>query len=87
MIHGSLYHPQYQGTVEKFNDNIILKIRYLKIKNKKDFNIDDSLEKVVNTYNKTTHSVIKIEPFIAFKLYKKKDINRAIENIIKSQIK
>lgn len=74
MIHGSLYHPQYQGTVEKFNDNIILKLSYLKIENKEYFNIDDSLEKVVNTYNKTTHSVIKIEPFKAFKFYIKKRI-------------
>ena len=72
MIHGSAYHPQSQEAVEKFNDNIISKLRYLKLENKDSFNVEESLEKVVNIYNKTTHSVIKIEPLKAFNFYKKK---------------
>ena len=53
---------------------------------KNEFNIDKALNKAVNIYNNTTHSVIRIEPIKAFKFKKKKDINKIIQNTIKSQI-
>ena len=72
MVHGSAYHSQSQGAVEKFNDNTISKLRFFKLENKENFNIEEPLEKAVDIYNKKAYSVIKIEPFKAIKLYKKK---------------
>ena len=86
IIHGSVRHPQSQGAVEKFNDNIISKIRYIKLERKKKFNINKALEEAINIYNNTTHSTIHIEPINAFYFNKKKDLNRIIHNTLKSQI-
>ena len=47
--------------------------------------MDNSLEKVINIYNKRIFYVIKIEPLKAFKFYKK-NIDTVIENIIKSKV-
>ena len=62
------------------------KLRFFKLEEKNEFNIDKALNKAVNIYNNTTHSVIRIEPIKAFKFKKKKDINKIIQNTIKSQI-
>ena len=86
IIHGGVKHPQSQGAVEKFNNTIINKIQYIKIEEKKKFNIINALNKPVDIYNRTTHSRTHIEPFKAFKFIKKKDLNRVLHNIIKSQI-
>ena len=85
-IFGGVYHPQSQGSIEKFNGTIISKLKLLKLQLKSNFNIEDALNKAVEIYNSTTHSVIKIEPKKAFNIKKNKDINRVIGNMIKSQI-
>ena len=43
------------------------KLEYLNLENKKKFNIYNALEKAINCYNNTIHSIIKIEPSKAFK--------------------
>lgn len=81
-----LKHPQSQGAVEKFNNKIINKnlIHRIRINNK--FNIINALNNTVDIYIKTIHSSKNIEPFKAFVINKKKDLNRVFQNIIKSQI-
>ncbi len=86
IINDSIGHPQSQGALEKFNDTIITKIKYFKIENQKKFNIIDVLNYTVNVYNNTTHSIIKIEPIKAIKMKNKKDLNKVVNNMIKSQI-
>ena len=72
IIHGSVRHPQSQGAVEKFNDNIISKIRYIKIEKKKKFDINLAIKEAIDIYNNTTHSTIHTEPSNAFNFIKKK---------------
>ena len=62
------------------------KIRCLKLEQKNNFDINKTLITGVNIYNNTIQSSKKIEPINVIKFTKKKDLNRVISNIIKSQI-
>ena len=86
IIRGGVGHPRNQGAVEKFNNIIISKLKYIKLEDKEKFNVIEGLNKAINIYNNISHSVIKIEPEKAFHFKKKKDLNRIINNILKSQI-
>ena len=48
IINGAARHPRSQGAVEAFNKNIIQKIRYLKLENKNNFDIFETVDKAVN---------------------------------------
>ena len=67
------------------NDTIIAKIKY-KLENKKHFDIIIALNYAIESYNNTTHSVIKVKPSKAFKMKTKKDLNQIVNNTIKFQI-
>ena len=86
LVNGAPYHPQSQGAIEAYNKNIVQKLTLFKIEKKNKFNLIEDLEHANLIYNNTTHSSTKISPIKAFKLTKKKDINKVIENVIKSQI-
>ena len=62
------------------------KLEYIRLEVGTKFNIDEAIKKAFKIYNNTIHSIIKIEPEKAFKFKKKKQINKLIENVIKSQI-
>lgn len=85
-IYGSPHHPRSHGSVESFNKSIIYKLQYIKLEDPKNFDINNAIEKAFNIYNNTIHSTIKIEPYKAFHFKKKKQLNRVIKNIIKSQL-
>ena len=57
------------------------------IQEKDNFDINEALKQIINIYNNTTHSVIKMEPSRAIKVFNKKIINRIIQNTIKSQVR
>ena len=86
IIRGGVGHQRSQDAVEKFNDTIISKLKYFKLEDKDKFNVIEAINKAINIYNNIPHSVIKIEPEKAFHFKKKKDLNRIIKNILKSQI-
>lgn len=72
IIYGAYHHPQSQGAVEAYNKTIIQKIQFFKLQYKDDFVINVTLNKAIEVYNNTIHSIIKIEPIKAFKMKKKK---------------
>ena len=72
--------------MEAFNKTIIQKLEYIYLQNPKNFDVNIALSKAIKIYNTTIHSIIKVEPEKAFKFKKKKQINKIIENVLKSQI-
>lgn len=86
IIYGSPYHPQSQGSVEAFNKTIINKLEYIRLEEGNKFNVYETIKKAFKMYNNTIHRITKIEPEKAFKFKNKKNINKLIENVVKSQI-
>ena len=65
-------HPRSQSAVEKFNNTIISKLKYIKLEEKDKFNVLKGLNKAINNYNKIPPTVTKIEPEKAFHFKKKR---------------
>ena len=62
MINGRPYKPRSQGVVERVHRTIRNSLVVKYIENQKDFNLENSLQIVVNQYNRTQHTVTKYQP-------------------------
>ena len=56
------------------------------IRRKKNFNINKAIDNVIKIYNNTVHSITRIEPILALKMKNKRQLQKVLENTIKSQI-
>jgi len=86
LIHGSPYHPQSQGVVEKLNDLIAKSLHashqaYKSKKEKKNWNIELALKAWTASSNQNVHSVTKRIPNKAIHIENEKEIKVVIENI------
>ena len=83
LIHSSPYHPQTNGTVEATHKEIQKYICMDYLKNKKNFNIEDSLFEIIKIHNNKKHSTTKRIPKDIRDLEDKIEI----ENIKKEMVK
>lgn len=74
MINISSRHPQTNGVVEAFNNNIINKLEHVLIDNNNKFDIKKDITKSEEVYNNCIHNITKFEPIKAFILKDEKDI-------------
>ena len=86
IINGCPRHPQSQGAVESFNKYIISKLQCFKLEEKKNFNINKDIDNDIKIYNNNMHSITRIEPILALKMKNKRQLQKVLENTIKSQI-
>ena len=83
LIHSSPYHPQTNGSVEATHKEIQKYICMEYLKNKKKFNIEDSLFKIIKIHNNKTHSTTKRIPKEIRDLNDKSEIEIIKNEIIK----
>ena len=60
MINGLPYNPRWQGSVERIHITIRNSLLSLYLENINAFNLEKSLKKTMNVYNKTIHRMIYI---------------------------
>ena len=66
MVNGAPYHPRSQGVVERIHITFRKALLSKYLDSPKDFNLEKDIIKIVNTYNKSIHSITKYCPIEIF---------------------